>query len=75
MDTFGTQIQEELPLQKNNEMRSFDFSSRLRFRLTYQKSLSKQDSKTKWNLVVYDEIFSILNRREYHLSLIKIGLF
>ena len=56
-------FQEELPLQMNNEMRSFDFSSRLRFRLTYQKSLSKSDTKTKWNLVVYDEIFSILNRK------------
>ena len=56
-------FQEELPLQKNNQLRTFDFSSRLRFRLTYQKSLSKPDSKTKWNLVVYDEIFSILNRK------------
>ena len=34
-------FQENLPLQKNRNLKSFDFSSRLRFRLTYLKNLSK----------------------------------
>ncbi|MDA7693251.1 DUF2490 domain-containing protein [Flavobacteriaceae bacterium] len=54
-------FQEERPLQKNKSLRSFDFSSRLRFRLTYQKTLSKADAKVLWNLVAYDEIFTIMN--------------
>ena len=54
-------FQENLPLQKNRNLKSLDFSSRLRFRLTYSKTLSKEDAKTVWDLVIYDEIFSLLN--------------
>ncbi len=54
-------FQENLPLQKNSNLKTFDFSSRLRFRLTYSKNLSKEDAKTIWDLVIYDEIFSLLN--------------
>ena len=54
-------FQENLPLQKNRSLKTFDFSSRLRFRLTYSKKLSKEDLKTIWDLVIYDEIFSLLN--------------
>ena len=54
-------FQENLPLQKNRSLKTFDFSSRLRFRLTYTKKLSKEDAKTTWDLVIYDEIFSLLN--------------
>ena len=54
-------FQENLPLQKNRSLKTFDFSSRLRFRLTYSKKLSKEDAKTIWDLVIYDEIFSLLN--------------
>ena len=54
-------FQENLPLQKNSNLKTFDFSSRLRFRLTYSKKLSKEDAKTIWDLVIYDEIFSLLN--------------
>ena len=54
-------FQENLPLQKNRSLKTFDFSSRLRFRLTYTKKLSKEDAKTNWDLVIYDEIFSLLN--------------
>ena len=54
-------FQENLPLQKNRSLKTFDFSSRLRFRLTYLKNLSKEDAKIVWNLVIYDEIFSLLN--------------
>ena len=54
-------FQEERPLQRDKSLRSFDFSSRLRFRLTYQKTLSKPDAKVLWNFVAYDEIFTIMN--------------
>ena len=54
-------FQENLPLQQNINLKTFDFSSRLRFRLTYSKKLSKEDAKTIWDLVIYDEIFSLLN--------------
>jgi len=54
-------FQENLPLQKNRSLKTFDFSSRLRFRLTYSKNLSKEDAKTTWDLIIYDEIFSLLN--------------
>ncbi|PWH11374.1 hypothetical protein DEJ39_03490 [Bacteroidetes bacterium SCGC AAA795-G10] len=54
-------FQENLPLQKNRRLKTFDFSSRLRFRLTYSKNLSKEDAKTTWDLIIYDEIFSLLN--------------
>ena len=54
-------FQDNLPLQKNRSLKTFDFSSRLRFRLTYSKKLSKEDAKTIWDLVIYDEIFSLLN--------------
>ena len=54
-------FQENLPLQQNRNLKTFDFSSRLRFRLTYSKKLSKEDAKTIWDLVIYDEIFSLLN--------------
>jgi hypothetical protein len=33
----------------------------MRFRLTYQKTLSKPDAKVLWNFVAYDEIFTIMN--------------
>ena len=56
-------FQEQFPQQNDGSSQSFDFSSRLRFRLTYQKRLSKADAKTLCNLVIYDEIFSILNPR------------
>ena len=54
-------FQEERPLQRDKSLRSCDFSSRLRFRLTYQKTLSKPDAKVLWNFVAYDEIFTIMN--------------
>lgn len=54
-------FQEERPLQRDKSLRSFDFSSRMRFRLTYQKTLSKPDAKVLWNFVAYDEIFTIMN--------------
>ncbi len=55
-------FQENLPLEKNRNLRSFDFSSRIRFRLTYQKLLNQTDAKVPLNLVVYNEIFNLLNR-------------
>ena len=45
MDRLEHRFQEELPLQKNNEMRSFDFSSRLRFRLHIKKVCQNQTQK------------------------------
>ena len=54
-------FQEELPLQNDKSTKSFDFSSRIRFRLTYQKLLSKSEAKVTWNFVFYNEIFTILN--------------
>ena len=36
-------FQENLPLEKNRNLKSFDFSSRIRFRLTYQKLLTQID--------------------------------
>ncbi|MEK9612495.1 MAG: DUF2490 domain-containing protein [Flavobacteriaceae bacterium] len=52
-------FQEVLPLQINSK--SFDFSSRLRFRVTYERLLSKPEAKTPAHLVFYDEIFTLLN--------------
>jgi len=54
-------FQEELPLQQEKSLRSFDFSSRIRFRLTYQKTVSKQEAKVPINLVLYNEIFTVMN--------------
>jgi hypothetical protein len=54
-------FQEDLPLQKNRSSRSFDFSSRIRVRFTYETSLSKIDSKIPVNFVFYDEIFTLMN--------------
>ena len=54
-------FQEKLPLKKDKTLRSFDFSSRIRFRLTFQKLLSQTDAKTPINLVFYNEIFTLLN--------------
>lgn len=54
-------FQEELPLQKNLLMRSFDYSSRIRVRFTYETPLSKIDAKIPLNFVFYDEIFTIMN--------------
>lgn len=55
-------FQESLPLEQDRSLRSFDFSSRIRFRLTYQKRLSKADAKVPLNLVFYNEIFTLMNR-------------
>ena len=54
-------FQEDLPLQKNRSSRSFDFSSRIRIRFTYETPLSKIDSKIPVNFVFYDEIFTLMN--------------
>jgi hypothetical protein len=54
-------FQESVPLQKNKAMRSFDFSSRIRFRFTYQRPLSKPDTKVPVNFVFYNEVFTLLN--------------
>ena len=54
-------FQEDLPLQKNRSSRSFDFSSRIRVRFTYETPLSKIDSKIPVNFVFYDEIFTLMN--------------
>ena len=53
--------QEEIPLKKDKSLRSFDFSSRIRFRLTFQKLLSKMDAKIPVNLVLYNEIFTLMS--------------
>lgn len=54
-------FQEELPLQREKSLRSFAFSSRIRFRLTYQKTLSKEEAKVPVNLVFFNEIFTLMN--------------
>ena len=54
-------FQEELPLKKDESLKSFDFSSRIRFRLTFQKLLSQTESKIPVHLVLYNEIFTILS--------------
>ncbi len=54
-------FQEELPLQKQKNLRSFDFSSRIRFRLIYQKTISKEQAKVPINLVLLNEIFAVMN--------------
>ena len=54
-------FQEDLPLQKNRSSRSFDFSSRIRVRFTYETPLSKIDAKIPVNFVFYDEIFTLMN--------------
>ncbi|MDG1762846.1 MAG: DUF2490 domain-containing protein [Flavobacteriaceae bacterium] len=54
-------FQEDLPLQKNRSSRSFDFSSRIRVRFTYETPLSKIDSKIPVNFVFYDEFFTLMN--------------
>ena len=54
-------FQEELPLQKQKNLRSFDFSSRIRFRLIYQKTISKEQAKVPVNLVLLNEIFAVMN--------------
>ena len=54
-------FQEDLPLQKNRSSRSFDFSSRIRVRFTYETPLSKIDSKIPVNFVFYDVIFTLMN--------------
>lgn len=54
-------FQEEIPLKKGKSLRSFDFSSRIRFRLTFQKQLSKMDAKIPVNLVLYNEIFTLMS--------------
>jgi hypothetical protein len=56
-------FQEVLPLQKNKSLREFDFSSRIRFRLTYLKRLTQEQAKIPLNFVVYNEIFTLMNPR------------
>ena len=55
-------FQEELPLQQEKGLRSFDFSSRIRIRLTYQKTVSKEEAKVRINLLLFNEIFNVINR-------------
>ena len=65
--TFSTWIrlehrfQEVLPPQKNRSLKSFDFSSRIRFRFTYIRPLSMPEAKVPINFVFYDEIFTLMN--------------
>ncbi|OUU22000.1 MAG: hypothetical protein CBC08_01715 [Flavobacteriaceae bacterium TMED48] len=54
-------FQEELPLQTNRSLRSFDFSSRIRFRFTYERTLSKPEAKVPVNFIFYDEVFTIMS--------------
>ena len=54
-------FREELPLQTDRSLRSFDFSSRIRFRFTYERPLSKTEAKVPVNFVFYDEVFSIMS--------------
>lgn len=54
-------FQEALPLQQDSSLRSFDFSSRIRVRFTYETPLSKNDAKVPVNFVFYDEIFTLMN--------------
>jgi len=56
-------FEEMLPLQKDSKLREFDFSSRIRFRLTYLKRLSQERAKIPLNLVFYNEIFTLMNPR------------
>jgi len=55
-------FQEELPLQKNPSARSFDLSSRIRVRFTYERPISKVGIELPVNFVFYNEIFTVLDR-------------
>lgn len=54
-------FQEALPLQQDRSQRSFDFSSRIRFRFTYERPLSNAEAKIPVNFIFYDEIFTLMN--------------
>lgn len=54
-------FQETLPLQENRSLRKFTFSSRIRYRFTYQHLLTQSDAKVPINLVFFDEVFIFLN--------------
>ena len=54
-------FRENLPLQEDKALRSFDFASRIRYRLTYQRLLTSADAKIPINLVAFDEVFVFLN--------------
>ncbi len=54
-------FQEVLPLQKDRELRKFDFSSRIRFRFTYQRPLTNTAAKVPVNFVFYDELFTLIS--------------
>ena len=54
-------FQEKLPLQANRSLRKFTFSSRIRYRFTYQYLLTQSDVKVPINLVIFDEVFIFLN--------------
>lgn len=65
--TFATWVrlehrfQEELPLQKEGRNRSFDFSSRIRFRVIYDRPITQADAKIPTSFVFYNEVFTVMN--------------
>ena len=52
---------EGFPLQEDRSLRSFDFGSRIRYRLTYQHLLTPEEAKVPINFVVFDEAFLFMN--------------
>ena len=54
-------FQETPPLQENRSLGKFTFSSRIRYRFTYQHLLTQSDVKVPINLVFFDELFVFLN--------------
>lgn len=56
-------FQEALPLQKDKALRSFDFSSRIRFRVIYDRPLTIPDVKLPTSFVFYNEVFVLMNSK------------
>lgn len=54
-------FRENIPLQEDRSLRSYDFASRIRYRLTYQHLLSPEEAKVPINFVVFDEVFVFMN--------------
>lgn len=54
-------LQEALPLQKEKALKSFDFSSRIRFRVIYDRPLTTTEVKLPTSFVFYNEVFLLMN--------------
>jgi hypothetical protein len=52
---------ENLTLHEERSLKSFDFASRIRYRLSYQHLLTPPGTKRPINFVAFDEVFIFLN--------------